>query len=85
MAKKKKEVIFDERGAAPCKWCNKKRHVDVYPRIVQIEDLFYAQCSKCHDHDMYEFLAVSREKAIKRWNANQLIGTRLVNFDEEEY
>lgn len=85
MVKKQKEVIFDERGAAPCKWCSKKRHVNVYPRIVQIEDLFYAQCSKCHDHDMYEFLAVSKEKAIKRWNANQLIGTGLVKSDEEEY
>lgn len=84
----KKEIIFDERGAAPCKWCSKKRHINAYPKIVQIDDLYYAQCTKCHDNDMYEYLAITKEKAIKRWNASQLMGSgmnKVTDKNEEFY
>ena len=83
----KKEIIFDERGAAPCKWCLKRRHKNSYPKIVRIDDLFYAQCTGCHDNDMYEYLAITEKKAIERWNRSQLMGSgmNLVKSEEEYY
>ena len=36
--KDKKGLIYDERGAAPCKFCRKGGHL-VYPKIVEIDDL----------------------------------------------
>lgn len=65
MVKQKDER--DERGAAPCKHC--KRHKIIsYPKIVEVDDLYYARCPKCNYYDDYEFLALSKKKAINVWN-----------------
>lgn len=65
----KKGLVYDERGAAPCKFC-KKNGKTVYPKIVVIEDLYYAQCSnpKCHHSDPYEYLGMNIKKTIDNWN-----------------
>ena len=67
-------VEIDERGAVACKKCQKKRKIIVFPRITKVDDLYYAQCSKCTDNDPYEFLAVSEKKALQRWNNYNTIG-----------
>lgn len=68
-SKNKKGITYDERGAAPCKFC-KKRGVTVYPKIVEIDDLYYAQCSnpKCHHSDQYDYLGISVKRTIENWN-----------------
>ena len=33
-----------------------------------IDDLYYAQCPKCHKSDPYEFLGCSRKRTIENWN-----------------
>lgn len=65
----KKGLIYDERGAAPCKFCKRKGHI-VYPKIVEIEDLYYAQCSnpKCHRSDPYDYLGSTVKRTIENWN-----------------
>ena len=69
----KKEIQYNEEGAAPCKHCKRKGQV-VYPRIVEIsgEELYYAQCPKCEHWDIYEFLGATRRNAIKTWNNTML-------------
>lgn len=68
-SKKKKGLIYDERGAAPCKFCKRGGHL-VYPKIVEIEDLYYAQCSnpKCHRSDPYDYLGSTVKRTIENWN-----------------
>ena len=67
-----KKILYDERGAAPCKTC-KKAGIIVYPNIVEIpnDELYYAQCPKCKNRkwDIYEFLGTNKKKAIQVWNA----------------
>ena len=67
--KANKSMIYDERGAATCKFC-KKNGKTVYPKIVVIEDLYYAQCSnpKCHHSDPYEYLGMNIKRTIDNWN-----------------
>jgi len=72
---KNKNLELDNRGAAPCKWCQKRRHITIYPRITKIDDLYYAQCPKCNDNDPYDFLAISEKKALDRWNNHNGVGT----------
>lgn len=62
-------ILYDDRGAAPCKFCKKKGEM-TYPRIVEIEDLFYAQCAnpKCHRSDPYEYLGSTQKRTIENWN-----------------
>ena len=69
----KKEMQYNEEGAAPCKHCKRKGQI-VYTRIVEInrEELYYAQCPKCKHWDLYEFLGATRRKAIKTWNNTML-------------
>lgn len=69
----KKEIQYNEEGAAPCKHCKRKGQI-VYPRIVEIggEELYYAQCPKCKHWDIYEFLGATRRNAIKTWNNTML-------------
>ena len=67
--KNKKGLIYDDRGAAPCKFCKKGGHL-VYPKVVEIEDLYYAQCSnpKCHHSDPYDYLGSTVKRTIENWN-----------------
>ena len=69
----KKEIQYNEEGAASCKHCKRKGQI-VYPRIVEIsgEELYYAQCPKCKHWDLYEFLGTTRRNAIKNWNSTML-------------
>lgn len=66
---RKKGLIYDDRGAAPCKFCKKNGNL-VYPKIVEIEDLYYAQCSnpKCHRSDPYDYLGSTVKRTIENWN-----------------
>lgn len=71
----KKEVQYDERGAAPCKACKRKGKI-AYPKIVEItgEELYYAQCPCCNNRswDIYEFLGATVKGAINTWNNTML-------------
>ena len=64
-----KNILYDDRGAAPCKFCKKKGHI-YYPKVVEIEELYYAQCSnsRCHNSDQYEYLGTSVKRTIENWN-----------------
>lgn len=65
----KKEIILNEEGAAPCKHCLKgKKKQIVYPIVVEDHGLYYARCPVCSGEDKYDFLGLSRSKAIKVWN-----------------
>jgi hypothetical protein len=45
-----------------CKYCKSQ------PRVVRIDDCYYAQCSKCTKHGKYNFLGYSERKALENWN-----------------
>lgn len=47
----------------PCKFCKSQ------PRVVMIDDCYYAQCSKCTKWDRFNFLGFSEKKALEQWNA----------------
>ena len=36
--------------------------------IKEMDEMYYAQCPKCNKHDPYEFLGITKKKAIDRWN-----------------
>lgn len=65
----KKIVLHDDRGAAPCKFCKRNGKI-VYPKVVEIDDLYYAQCSnpRCHHSDQYDYLGISVKRTIENWN-----------------
>lgn len=69
LRRKNKNIIYDERGAAPCKFCKKNGHI-AYPKIVVIDELYYAQCSnpKCHHSDQYDYLGLNTKRTIENWN-----------------
>lgn len=46
----------------PCKYCKSQ------PRVIRIEDCYYAQCSKCVHYGRYDFLGSSTDNALKQWN-----------------
>ena len=50
----------------------KEKKVISYPYISAVDDLFYARCPNCNYYDQYEFLAISRKKAILNWNTTML-------------
>lgn len=58
----------NSEGMAPCKHCLSRKKKLIYPKIVEIDDLYYAQCPKCHKSDPYEFLGCSRKRTIENWN-----------------
>lgn len=64
-----KNIVYDKNGAAPCKFCKTKETV-YYPKIVQVDDLYYAQCSncKCHRSNPYEYLGTTVKNSIYNWN-----------------
>ena len=62
-----KKIIYDDRGAAPCKYC-KRRGITSYPRIDEVDEMYYARCPKCKHYDLYEFLALSVKNCIRVWN-----------------
>lgn len=62
-----KKIIYDDRGAAPCKYC-KRRGIISYPRIDEVDEMYYARCPKCKHYDLYEFLALSVKNCIRVWN-----------------
>lgn len=64
------KLEYNDRGAAPCKHCKKSTKQLIYPKVVEVEGLFYAQCSnpKCHHSDKYEYLGVSEKRTIENWN-----------------
>ena len=72
MCTKKKLSERNEEGMAPCKYCKRHYKELVYPKIVEIsgEELYYAQCPKCHNHhwDIYEFLGPNIRGTIANWN-----------------
>lgn len=45
----------------PCMYCKKQ------PRLVEISDLFYVQCS-CGKWNPNDFVGISRRTAIEQWN-----------------
>lgn len=63
----KKTIEYDENGAAPCKHCLRKKEVH-YPYVVDVDGLFYAKCPNCNYYDQFEFLGLTRKKAIRVWN-----------------
>lgn len=82
--KKKLDVQLNEEGAAPCKHCMKVKKRAVYPRIVDVDDLYYAQCPECKYYDIYEFLGLSHKKAIQIWNNTMLFtGLGTSNYDKD--
>ena len=58
----------NSEGMAPCKHCLSRKKKLVYPKIVEIDDLYYAQCPKCHKSDAYEFLGCLRKRTIENCN-----------------
>ena len=70
--KKQLKVELNDEGAAPCKHCLKSKKKFVYPKIVNVDELYYAQCPECKYYDIYEFLGLSYKKAIKIWNNTML-------------
>lgn len=45
-----------------CKWCG------AYPVVKKIDDLYYAQCSKCAKLPPYQFVGRMEKFAIDQWN-----------------
>lgn len=81
------KVELNEEGAAPCKHClrSKKKKV-VYPKIVNVEGLYYAQCPECSYYDIYEFLGASHKKAIQVWNNTMLYtGSGCCSHGEDQW
>ncbi len=70
----RKDVVLNKEGAAPCKHCLKgKNKKTVYPIIVEDHGLFYARCPECsNSEDKYDYLGLSKEKAIAVWNRTML-------------
>lgn len=62
------KLVRNEEGAAPCRHCLKHSKKEVYPVVVTLDGMYYARCPKCNEFDKYEFLALSRKKAINVWN-----------------
>lgn len=60
----------NSEGIAPCKHCLKVKKKQIYPRIVEIDELFYPQCPECKSNSPYEFLGWSRASAIRNWNSS---------------
>lgn len=58
----------EEYKAVPCKHCKRKK-ITSYPKIVIIDDLYYAQCPHCTNSDPYDFLGVSTKAAVNVWNS----------------
>ena len=59
----------NEEGAAPCKCCLHRKHKLVYPKVVEIDELYYAQCPECTYYNQYEFLGCSKKRSIENWNS----------------
>ena len=77
-----KKIEYDERGAAPCKYC--KRHgVVIYPRIDEVDEMYYARCPKCKHWDIYEFLALSVKNCIRVWNRTMEAKTEVSEIDDK--
>lgn len=69
----KKEIILDENGAAPCKHCMRRKNKKiVYPVIKEYQGLFYARCPICCGEDKYDYLGLSKSKAISVWNKTMM-------------
>lgn len=69
----KKEIILDENGAAPCKHCRRRKNKRlVYPVIKEDHGLFYARCPICCGEDKYDYLGLSKSKAISVWNKTMM-------------
>ena len=64
---KKEDLLHDDRGAVPCKHCRRKGKI-VYPRIDEVDEMFYARCPCCKHWDIYDFLALTKTKCIQVWN-----------------
>lgn len=58
----------DKYKALPCKRCKARKKEDVFPKIVVVDDLYYAQCPCCTYYDQYDFLSTSTKGAVKVWN-----------------
>ena len=69
---KKKEIILNANGIAPCKHCLKKHGEYVYPKVLNIQGMFYTRCPNCTEEDPYEFLGLSEKNSLATWNRTML-------------
>jgi hypothetical protein len=72
---KKKNIEYNEDGAAPCKYC-KRNKIKSYPYISRVDDLYYAKCPHCNHFDPYEFLGISKKRTIEHWNETMEAGVK---------
>ncbi len=80
----KKDIVLNEEGAAPCKHCLKrKKKQTVYPIVVEDHGLYYARCPICSGEDKYDYLGLSRSKAISVWNKFMLGKGTMTGGDDE--
>ncbi len=67
------KIKYNDEGAAPCKHCKRKKKTS-YPYVVDVDGLYYAKCPTCNHYDQFEFLGLSKQKAITVWNRTMEAG-----------
>lgn len=50
------------------------------PRVIKIDDMYYAQCPKCNKWDKFQFLGLRYEYALDLWNK---YNSKSANFQKE--
>ena len=73
--KNKKNIIqtTNDYNTVPCKRCKRKGIIS-YPRLVEIDDIFYAQCPNCRPEFAYDILGINKTKAIENWERTMTHG-----------
>lgn len=74
--KNEKQTLQTPYGEAYCcKFClrskKNKKSIISFPRIIKIDDLYYAQCPNCNSLNKWECLGLRESKALEAWNICQ--------------
>lgn len=59
-----------------CKYCGAQ------PRIIEISDIYYAQCTSCAKYHPYQFMAITKASAERQWNDENI--RRIGNQEAKE-
>ena len=49
-----------------CKYCGAQ------PKVVVLNEIYYAQCSKCRMHKPHEFMSITKAGALRQWDTENI-------------